>query len=155
MPGFYATHEKQLDAKRRLVIPADFRAAATTPEFEGVWCFPSIESDCIEGGGQALFDRYQGVIDELAHGDPLRSALEVSVFGGMVRLPFDPAGRILLPDSLRQPFGIEDEVAIVGLGDRFQIWALDAYREHRARERTFARDGLAALRNAQRGAKAA
>ena len=60
---FLSTFEKQLDAKRRIVVPLDFRANVAGP-FDGVFCFPSIEADCIEGGGKALFDRYLGVIEE-------------------------------------------------------------------------------------------
>ena len=83
---FLSTFEKQLDAKRRIVAPADFRAQITGP-FDGVFCFPSIEADCIEGGGQALFSRYQGLIEELEFGDPVRSALETSILGGAVHGP--------------------------------------------------------------------
>ena len=70
---FLSTFEKQLDAKRRIVVPQDYRAAISGP-FDGVFCFPSIEADCIEGGGAALSDRYRGLIDELEFGDPLRTA---------------------------------------------------------------------------------
>ena len=82
---FLSTFEKQLDSKRRIVVPQEFRALAAGP-FDGVFCFPSIEADCIEGGGQALVDRYMAVMGELEFGDPLRSALETSVLGGMARL---------------------------------------------------------------------
>ena len=71
---FLSTFEKQLDGKRRIVVPQDFRAQTAGP-FDGVFCFPSIEADCIEGGGKSLFDRYVGVIEELEFGDPIRSAL--------------------------------------------------------------------------------
>ena len=71
---FLSTFEKQLDAKRRIVVPQEFRALAAGP-FDGVFCFPSIEADCIEGGGKPLFDRYMAVIDEIEFGDPLRTAL--------------------------------------------------------------------------------
>ena len=98
---FLSTFEKQLDAKRRIVVPQEFRALAAGP-FDGVVCFPSIEFDCIEGGGKALFDRYDAVIEELPFGDPLRSALEISVRGGMAQLSFDTAGRITLPEPLCQ-----------------------------------------------------
>ena len=101
---FLSTFEKQLDAKRRIVAPLEFRAAVAP--FDGVFCFPSIEADCIEGGGQALFDRYQAVIEELPFGDPLRSALETSVLGGMCKLAFDTAGRITLPEALCDMFGL-------------------------------------------------
>jgi MraZ protein len=146
---FLSTVEKQLDAKRRIVLPLDFRANAAGP-FDGVFCFPSIEADCIEGGGQALFDTYLGLIDELAFGDPLRTALETSVMGGMARLSYDTAGRITLPESLCEMFALTDHVAVVGMGERFQIWSREAFQAHRAQQRDIARQGLPAFRAQQR-----
>ena len=149
---FLSTFEKQLDAKRRIVAPADFRAQIAGP-FDGVFCFPSIEADCIEGGGQPLFQRYQALIEELEFGDRVRSALETSVFGGTVRLSFDTAGRITLPEALCDMFGLTDWVTVVGLGERFQIWEREAFQAHRAAQRELARAGLAELRAQQRAAK--
>jgi len=151
---FLSTFEKQVDSKRRIVVPQDFRAAISGP-FDGVFCFPSIESDCLEGGGKALFDRYLGVIEELEFGDPVRTALETSVLGGMARLSFDTAGRITLPDHLCDMFGLSDWVTVVGMGERFQIWSRDAFQAHRAAQRDLAREGLAAMRVSQRAARLA
>ncbi len=149
---FFSTFDKQLDAKRRIVVPQDFRAAAAGP-FDGVFCFPSIEADCIEGGGQALFNRYLALIEELQFGDPLRGALETSILGGMTRLAFDTAGRITLPESLCALANIKDWVSVVGMGDRFQIWPRELFTAHRLGQRGAAREGLADLRNAQRLAR--
>lgn len=149
---FLSTFEKQLDAKRRIVVPQEFRGLAAGP-FGGVFCFPSIEADCLEGGGQPLFQRYSDLVDELPFADPLRSALETTVFGGMAQLAFDTAGRITLPEALCEQFGLTDWVCLVGLRDRFQIWSRDAFQAHRAQQRIAAREGLAALRGAQRLAK--
>ena len=149
---FLSTFEKQLDLKRRIVVPQEFRAAVSGP-FDGVFCFPSIEADCLEGGGKALFDRYNAVIEELPFGDPVRSALETSVLGGMVQLSFDTAGRITLPDLMCKAFGLTDWVSVVGLGDRFQIWERGAFNAHRAVQRDMARAGLADLRAQQRAAR--
>lgn len=151
---FLSTFEKQLDAKRRIVVPQDYRALVSGP-FDGIVCFPSIEADCIEAGGQALFERYQGLIGELEFGDPVRTAIETSVLGGLNRLAFDTAGRITLPELLCDQFGLTDWVAVVGLGDRFQIWEKTAFQAHRARQRDLAREGLADLRTRQRAAKIA
>jgi MraZ protein len=150
---FLSTFEKQVDSKRRIVVPQDFRAAISGP-FDGVVCFPSIEADCLEGGGKALFDRYLGVIEELDFGDPLRSALETSILGGMAKMSFDTAGRVTLPENLCDMFGLSDWVVVVGMGDRFQIWEREAFQAHRAAQREIARDGLAQLRAAQRAARA-
>jgi MraZ protein len=148
---FLSTFEKQLDGKRRIVVPMDYRAALAGP-FDGVFCFPSIEADCLEAGGKSLFDRYVALTEELAFGDPLRTALETCVYGGMTQLSFDTAGRITLPDNLCDMFGLSsgDWVAVVGLRDRFQIWSREAFQAHRADQRQTAREGLAALRESQR-----
>ncbi len=130
----------------------EFRASVSGP-FDGVFCFPSIDADCIEGGGKALFDKYQTVIGELEVGDPLRYALEFTVFGGMAQLSFDTAGRVTLPENLCQMFGLSDQAVIVGLGDRFQIWRPDAFQAERLNQRQVAREGLAAHRAQQRLAR--
>jgi len=151
-PVFFSTFEKQLDMKRRIVVPAEFRAVVAGP-FDGVFCFPSVEADCIEGGGKALFDRNEALINELDPGDPLRFSLEFTLRGGMARLSFDTAGRITLPENLCDMFGLTDWVTVVGLGDRFQVWSRDAFQAERANHRQSAREGLANLRAQQRAAK--
>jgi len=137
---FISTFEKQLDAKRRIVAPQEFRLAVAP--FDGLFCFPSIEADCIEGGGKALFDDYAALIDEFPLGDPTRTALETTVMGGMVQLSFDTAGRITLPESFCEMFGLSDWVTVVGLRNRFQIWSRDAFRARIASQRELAREGL-------------
>lgn len=151
---FLSTFEKQVDAKRRIVVPQEFRALVSGP-FDGIVCFPSIEADCVEGGGKALFDRYLSLIEEMPFGDPTRSAIELSVLGGQAKMNFDTAGRITLPEQLCDQFGLTDWVVLVGLGDRFQIWEREAFQAHRAAQRELARDGLAQLRAQQRAAKLA
>ncbi len=148
---FFSTVEKQLDAKRRMVLPAEFREAASGP-FGGVFCFPAIEADCIEAGGQALFDTYKAVIDGLEFGDPVRSALETCFYGGLVKLAYDTAGRITLPDSLCQMFGLTDQVVVVGKGERFQIWSPEAHRANAADARGLLRSQWSSLRAKQREA---
>ena len=138
---FLSTFEKQLDAKRRIVAPVEFRAAVAP--FDGVFCFPSIEADCIEGGGKALFDQYAALIEEIPLGDPMRTALETSIMGGMAQLAFDTAGRITLPEHFCELVGLTDWVTVVGLKDRFQIWPRDAFRAHWLEQRRIAREGLA------------
>ena len=141
---FLSTFEKQVDAKRRIVVPQEFRALVSGP-FDGIVCFPSIEADCIEGGGRALFDRYIALMDEMPFGDPVRSAIELSVLGGQAKMSFDTAGRITLPEQLCDQFGLTDWVVLVGLGDRFQIWSRDKWAARRAEQRQAAKDGMAQL----------
>jgi MraZ protein len=155
---FLSTFEKQLDSKRRILVPQEFRAFAASAsgalgagqDLDGVYCFPSFEADCLEAGGAVLLARYTKVMDELDYGDPLRLALETSVLGEMRPLAFDTAGRITLPEAFCDMFGLSDWVCLVGLGDRFQIWSREAFQAHRSVQRLAAREGLVGLRAQQR-----
>jgi MraZ protein len=149
---FYSTFEKPLDAKRRIVVPQEFRALAAGP-FDGIFCFPSVEADCIEGGGKALFERNEALINEFEVGDPLRYSLEFTLRGGMAQLAFDTAGRVTLPEHLCEMFGLSDWVVIIGLGERFQIWGRDAFHAARVAHGAGAREGLASSRAEQRRAR--
>lgn len=151
---FLSTFEKQLDNKRRIVVPQEWRTTIKGPFGSGISCIPSIQFDCIEGGGRPLFEEYKALIESLPFGDPLRADLEDCVYGGLNELSFDTAGRITLPESLCDMFGLTDWVALVGVGERFQIWDRDAYRAHRSAARLRAREGLAGLRLGQRAVPA-
>jgi len=148
---FLSTYEKQLDGKRRLLIPQEFRTAENGAE-HGVFCFPSIEADCLEAGGDALFAEYRAVIESLPFGDPYRSALEASIFGEQKPLAYDSGGRITLPEHLCEEVDLADTVVIYGVGERFQIWNKARWSAHRAEQRRIARDGLAKFGEMRRAA---
>ncbi len=136
---FLSTFEKQLDGKRRLLIPQEFRTPDNGAEHR------VIEADCLEAGGDHLFAVYVEMIQSLPFGSAQRSALEWQVLGEQNRLAFDGGGRITLPEALVAEAGLGDSVMIVGLGDRFQIWSKDAWAARRAEQRKVAREGLAEL----------
>ncbi len=142
---FLSSHEKQLDSKRRLLVPQDFRATALLPgdsleAFDGVYGFSAVEAECLECGGAAFFERYRALIERFPVGSPTRRALEHKVYGGMQRLNFDTAGRITLPEALCARFGLTGDVVMVGLYDRFQIWSPAAYAAWSAQQDALARD---------------
>lgn len=147
---FLSTIEKQLDAKRRIVLPQNFRAAAAGG-FDGIYCFPSLAAECVEAGGQAFLDAYNAMIAGYPFGHQTRRAYEHGILADMVQLGFDAAGRITLSDELFSAFAVGDWVSLVGLGDRFEIWPREAYKVHRARQRELAREALFAMPDAVSG----
>nr|WP_248286910.1 division/cell wall cluster transcriptional repressor MraZ [Brevundimonas pishanensis] len=141
---FLSTYEKQLDAKRRLLVPGDFRTAENGAE-HGIFLFPSIEADCLEAGGDHLFAVYNEMIQSLPFGSEERSALEWQVMGEQVRLSYDSGGRITLPDYLCAEAELSDSVVIVGLNDRFQIWSKAKWMARRAEQRAVAKASLSQI----------
>lgn len=138
---FLSTYEKQLDGKRRLLIPQEFRTAENGAE-HGVFCFFSIESDCLEAGGDKLMAEYVSMIEELPFGDDLRTALEETFYAGQRPLSYDGGGRITLPEHLCQDAGLGEDVVIVGLGPRFQIWDRARWNARRDERRALARQAV-------------
>jgi MraZ protein len=148
---FLSTFEKQLDGKRRLLIPGEFRTADNGAE-HGVFCFFSFEGDCLEAGGDRLMADYVALIDGLPFGDPYRTALEETVYAGQKPLAFDGGGRITLPETLCQEAGLGEEVVIVGLGSRFQIWDRASWAARRAESRQLAGKAVREMAEARRRA---
>jgi len=118
---FLGTYEKQLDGKRRLLIPQEFRTADNGAE-HGVFCFFSMTDDCLEAGGDPLMADYVRRIEALPFGSEDRTALEEAFYAAQRPLSYDGGGRITLPESLCEEAGLTDEVVILGQGTRFRIW---------------------------------
>lgn len=138
---FLSTFEKQLDGKRRLLIPQEFRTADNGAE-HGVFCFFSVESDCLEAGGDRLMAEYVDLIESLPFGDDWRTALEETVYAGQKPLSYDGGGRITLPEGLCQDAGLGEDVVIVGMGSRFQIWDRARWSARRDERRLLARKAM-------------
>jgi MraZ protein len=138
---FLSTFEKQLDGKRRLLIPQEFRTADNGAE-HGVFCFLSITADCLEAGGDRLMAEYVTRIEALPFGGEERTALEESFYAGQRPLAYDGGGRITLPEGLCQEAGLSDEVVIAGLGPRFQIWDRAKWQARKPQSRETARRAL-------------
>ncbi len=143
---FVSTTTNGIDAKGRLSVPADFRTVVRSEPFEGVYVWPSFDGDYLEGGGQALMDRYLAMVESMDPYDDARVAIERSIFGAAKPLSFDSTGRITLPKAFADHAGLNGKATFVGLGSRFEIWSPDGYAEKAEAARAYARDNKRALK---------
>lgn len=58
--------------------------------------------------------------------------LRRALIGSAAELAPDSHHRVLLPASLRQTAGIGKRAVLIGLGDKFELWAEDAHQERMA-----------------------
>jgi MraZ protein len=54
-------------------------------------------------------------------------AFQRHLMGSAQEIDFDSAGRLLLPPMLRKKIGSQRKLAIVGIGNRIEVWGLDDY----------------------------
>lgn len=148
MTAFLSTYVNKIDKKGRVSVPAAFRATLAGQSFQGIIAFPSVAVPAVEAFGRDMLEAMNrrrldqslegGAFERVLMGDA-ESTLVETVMALATELPFDPEGRIALSESLCASAGINDRVAFVGRGNRFQMWAPETFSTHQARE-------LAALR---------
>lgn len=122
MDQFVSTFTNKVDTKGRVSVPVSFRTVLAKDGFEGVYCYPSLDDDALDAGGQRLVDKIQTLLEDLAPFSDERDHLAMALFGASEVLSIDQDGRIILPERLRQAAGITSHVTFVGLGDKFQMW---------------------------------
>ena len=145
---FLSTYEKPLDAKRRFVVPADFRNIEDGSH-EELFVFPCLSEPCLEAGGVVLKKQYESLVAQLPFGHDSRKSLTLKVFAQSRTLTYDTAGRITLPEAMCARFGLRDEVVLVGMMDRILIWEPEAYRPWAEKMDQLADTSLSTLSNVE------
>jgi MraZ protein len=124
---FLGEHERSLDDKGRVVLPARFR-----DEFEGGAVMVRSIDGCIAVYTPDGFDR-------LARKTNTESELGLrgrdrarSVFSGAEQFRPDRQGRVAIPPKLQAHAGLERDIVFVGLWDHIEIWDAQRFRERDA-----------------------
>ena len=141
MAAFLSTYENKVDRKKRVSVPASFRTALAGSSFAGLIVYPSIREPAIEAFSRDVFYQLNSRhLSRSLEGDDFEQVLlggGDSVFETIMamahELPFDGEGRIVIPPALADHAGITDRAAFVGRGNRFEIWAPDAFQDHKDR----------------------
>ena len=126
---FMGTFTKKIDAKGRVIVPSDFRAVLAAESFEGIKCFCSFASPCLEAAGPAYFENMARMIDDLDPYDEMREYFELAIFGSSRRFFFDRDGRITLDADFKKFADIGDDLTFVGRGNKFEIWSPERFEE--------------------------
>jgi MraZ protein len=127
-----------LDSKGRVSIPAEYRVELqvdnTTP--------PIITKgeDCLCLYPYRYWKVYEKRIIDAASFDPDGESLMRLTIAGSSPCPIDRAGRILIPQRLREHAKCEREVVFAGMGYFIQIWNPSSYEEDEARTWARSRD---------------
>jgi MraZ protein len=109
-----------LDEKGRLTMPARFRELLAVDD--GAYVLRGFDQNLMlltSASFRVISER----INHMSMTDPTARLLRRLIFSGTAPVDFDKAGRILLPQFLRDTASIESETVIVGAGDYVEIWS--------------------------------
>lgn len=145
---FVGRHINKIDRKGRVSVPKPFRAALQGQGSQSLYAYPLFKHAAIEACGEDFMARLSASLDDLDMFSDEQDDLAAIVLENAHPLNFDTEGRIMLPAELAEHAGISEQVAFVGRGARFQLWAPKAYQANRAMafERARARGATLKLR---------
>ena len=119
---FLGTHNPRLDDKGRLILPAKFReqleegVVVTRGQERCLYVFPMAEFERL-----AVQLRQAPVTSKQA-----RDYLRVFLSGASDE-QVDKQGRVTIPPALRTYAGLDRDVAVIGAGERIEIWDAAAW----------------------------
>lgn len=114
---FIGEYTHSLDDKNRLSLPVKFREklgkeVVITPGLDGcLFVFSKKE--------------WTHIADSLAEASLLQTdfrSFNRFLFGGAAEVEVDKAGRVLIPDFLRERLKLDDKAVIIGVQKRVEIW---------------------------------
>lgn len=115
---FLGRYEHTIDEKGRLTIPARYRELLEN----GAYVTQGFDCNLIVLPAPSFEQMYLHV-NEMSMTDPVARQLKRLIFSSAERCEFDRAGRILLPQFLREAVTLETNAVLVGVGDYFEIWS--------------------------------
>jgi MraZ protein len=126
VPELLGEHRYQMDPKGRISLPAKFRGA-----FDAGVYLTLGQDGCLFAFPHPEWDRRRTEVESLPLSEPTARAYARMFLGNAERVDLDGQGRLVIPQKLRQVSGLAREVAVVGVGDRLEIWANEAWDRYR------------------------
>jgi MraZ protein len=127
---FRGTFDHTLDAKNRLTVPSRWRAALA----EGVvLAMPVDQKPCVVVWRPDDYAEYASeALGALPALSSQRAELERFFFGKSHDVELDAAGRIMVPQGLRDSGKLNKDVVVVGVGRHLELWDKQTWGEHQA-----------------------
>ncbi|MCE5191734.1 MAG: division/cell wall cluster transcriptional repressor MraZ [Actinomycetia bacterium] len=114
---FLGEHQHTLDAKGRLSLPAKFRA-----EMTGRLVVSKGLEGCLYVHPADDYAEFLGRLTKRGDFDPKFRQVRRFFSSGAVESELDSAGRISIPPALREYAELDKDVAVIGNGDRIEVW---------------------------------
>jgi MraZ protein len=125
---FIGEYTHALDPKKRLSLPAKFRqeigkkAVLTRGLDNCLFLYPA-----------KSWERIASKLNELPIGQADTRGFNRFMLSGAVEADIDGAGRILIPDFLKEFASLKGRVVLAGVSDRIELWNEKVWEEYKRR----------------------
>ena len=119
------TYHHSLDEKNRLSIPKKFRET-----LGGMVVVTRGLDGCLFIYGKTDWENIEAKIMETPLTKADARGFSRLILSGACEETLDKLGRIIMPEYLREFAGIKTETAILGVGDRLEVWAKEKWESY-------------------------
>ncbi len=126
---FYGEFEHTLDIKGRVIIPSKFREVLKKKRIGKFYITRGLDR-CLFVFPEDEWKAQDKKFKQLPFTKQEARQFNRLYFSGAAEVCCDKQGRILLPPYLKEYAEIKDQVMIVGISDRFEIWALEKWKTY-------------------------
>jgi MraZ protein len=124
---FYGEYDHTIDRKGRLIIPAKFRQALKEQGVASLFVTRGLDG-CLFVFPEAEFRTSESRLKQIPFTKSEGRKFNRMFFAGAAELRIDRLGRLLIPKHLKEFAAIKQDVVIVGVSTRMEIWAKDAWQ---------------------------
>lgn len=141
---YNSTYRFGVDLKRRIQVPAMWRPTEPDVQFTLIVWPQRTEGACLRVLPPKELAELMAFLDSMPNGDPKKTVLKRIIGSESAQVTLDRAGRICVPEEMARPAGIEigQEVVLVGLMDRFEIWEPKRYELVKAADNVMAQEAF-------------
>jgi MraZ protein len=132
-------YQHTVDGKGRMFIPSKIREDLGNR----IFITKSLDSDCLSGYTQEQFFYIKEQLAGLSGTDPIVRKLRREILGEAILCSVDSQGRITITEELWREIDVNstDEVYIIYMFDKLEIWSKSAYdREREATDSKLSED---------------
>jgi MraZ protein len=129
MAYFSGEYECKIDAKGRIVLPAKLKAKLPEVNSSELVIKRGFEP-CLVIYPMLEWKKVFNKVSGLSEFNKEYRTFQRSFLRGATEVDMDNNGRILLPKTMTKFAEIEEEVIVVGAGNRIEVWNADKYNEY-------------------------
>jgi MraZ protein len=124
---FYGEYEHTIDRKGRLIIPAKFRQAFKDHDVKALFLTRGLDG-CLFLFSEAEWRVADGSFKQIPFTKGEGRKFNRLFFSGATEVTVDRLGRLLIPKTLKEFAHIKQDVVIVGVSNRIEVWAKEQWR---------------------------
>lgn len=124
----YGEYEHTIDRKGRAIVPAKFRQVLQSNNIQTLFLTRGLDG-CLFLFPEAEWRLAEGRFKQVSFTKPESRRFNRVFFSGATEVQLDRLGRLLIPKPLKEFAQIKQDIVIVGVSNRMEIWAKDKWRE--------------------------